>query len=204
MFIPAVTVIALFVIDYLLPRQVHEQVHEHVGGGAAAKVMRKAQPTWKRSGGWTLVLDLDETLVHTNGEVTLVRPFTETFLAQVFDLFSKVVVFTAGTKAYADPVLDMLEELASVKFHARLYRNSCTPAKDGSGGWVKDLRKVQANLTRLLIVDNTPSSYSLQPQCGVPIPSYWGQTNDVELMLILSTLAVRVKEGHIKRGRNLE
>jgi Dullard-like phosphatase family protein len=194
MFIPAVTVIALFVIDYFLPRQVQVQGQgqEHVGGGAAAKGVRKARPC---GGGWTLVLDLDETLVHTNGEVTLVRPFTETFLAQVFELFSKVVVFTAGTKAYADPVLDMLEELASVKFHARLYRNSCTPAKDGSGGWVKDLRKVQANLKRLLIVDNTPSSYSLQPQCGVPIPSYWGQANDVELMLILSTLAVRVKKG---------
>ena len=140
--------------------------------------------------GWTLVLDLDETLVHTNGDnMTLFRPHVEMFLSQVFAWFDKVVVFTAGTKPYADPILDTLEKMSNIKFHNRLYRESCTPTPTG---WVKDMTKVQTNLRRLLIVDNTPTSYSLHPQCGVAIPSYWGQKNDVELVLMLSTLFAKL------------
>ena len=52
---------------------------------------------------YTLVLDLDETLVHYYEEknTMLIRPFASQFLQQMAQ-FYEVVIFTAGTKDYAD------------------------------------------------------------------------------------------------------
>jgi len=182
LFVPMIAFIAI----YFLMTQRSPGPNAVRGGSGSSSSGRK------NVRGWTLVLDLDETLVHTNGDdMTLFRPHVETFLSQVFAWFDKVVVFTAGTKPYADPILDTLEKMSNIKFHNRLYRESCTHTP---AGWVKDMTKVQTNLRRLLIVDNTPTSYSLQPQCGVAIPSYWGQKNDVELVLMLSTLFAKLSQ----------
>ena len=58
---------------------------------------------------YTLVLDLDETLVHyqDNGNegVLLVRPGADWFLEQMSELY-EVVIFTAAMQDYADWVLD--------------------------------------------------------------------------------------------------
>ena len=52
---------------------------------------------------YTLVLDLDETLVHYYEEknTVLIRPYAGQFLQQMAK-FYEVVIFTAGTKDYAD------------------------------------------------------------------------------------------------------
>jgi TFIIF-interacting CTD phosphatase-like protein len=187
MVIPAVALLAIYLWDRFTVDDPPSQKQQQQGG----------IPRRHRDGGWTLVLDLDETLVHTNDDLTLFRPHVATFLSQVFARFDRVVVFTAGTKPYADPILDALESMASVRFHGRLYRDSCTPLPPGQGGqvgWVKDLTRVQKNLRKLLIVDNMTASYAMHPQCGVPIPSYWGQPNDVELLIMLSTLSARLQQ----------
>lgn len=197
--IPAAALLAIYFFDRFSGSDEQQQQQQQQGGGGLGHHRAHPQPQPhpqpqvqrpRRNNGWTLVLDLDETLVHTNDETTLFRPHVDTFLCQVFDRFDKVVIFTAGTKPYADPILDALESMASIKFHKRLYRDSCTVMP--GGGWAKDLTKVQQNIRKVLIVDNMPSSYALQPQCGVPIPSYWGQKNDVELLIMLSTLSYRL------------
>ena len=52
---------------------------------------------------YTLVLDLDETLVHYYEEknTVLIRPYAAQFLQEMAQ-FYEVVIFTAGTKDYAD------------------------------------------------------------------------------------------------------
>ena len=52
---------------------------------------------------YTLVLDLDETLVHYYEEknTVLIRPYASTFLQQMAQYY-EIVIFTAGTKDYAD------------------------------------------------------------------------------------------------------
>ena len=60
---------------------------------------------------YTLVLDLDETLIHyvDNGRneqsFFLIRPFCNMFLEEMAKRF-EVVIFTAGVKEYADWVID--------------------------------------------------------------------------------------------------
>ena len=126
-----------------------------------------------------LVLDLDETMGHTlfdeGGEMTFVRrPHLETFLRAVAGPggFDEVAVFTAGTREYAEPILDTLDP-ENRFFGRRYYRDSCSVTPGGL--LVKDLRILgERDLADVLLLDNTPSAYAWQPQCGVPIPSFMG------------------------------
>lgn len=96
----------------------------------------------------TLVLDLDETLVHSSfrpvpspdyvipveidGRIVdvyvLKRPYVDHFLRAVGQRF-EVVVFTASLGKYADPLLDLLDRSGVVRW--RLFREACYPF-DGS------------------------------------------------------------------------
>ena len=76
---------------------------------------------------YTLVLDLDETLIHyvdkpaDEGEsYFLIRPFCKQFLQEVSQLY-EVVIFTAGVQEYADWVVDQLDPGKKLISH-RLYR----------------------------------------------------------------------------------
>ena len=74
---------------------------------------------------YTLVLDLDETLVHydiQDGNY-LVRPFCIDFLQACSAKF-EVVIFTAASKEYADTVLNALDPHNKLIQH-RLYRGQC-------------------------------------------------------------------------------
>jgi TFIIF-interacting CTD phosphatase-like protein len=102
-------------------------------------------------------------------------------------------VFTAGTREYASPILDRLDPDDKV-FGRRFYRDDCSVLESDVGATlVKDLRKLgipEKDLgSRVRIVDNTPSAYALQPQCGVPIKSFMGEdSEDRELLVVLARL----------------
>src|ERR1700761_9083099 len=66
-----------------------------------------------------------------------------------------LVIFTASVQEYADPVIDWLE-LERKYFSARYYRQHCTQR---NGAYVKDLSVVEPDLSRVMIVDNSPVSY---------------------------------------------
>ena len=109
-----------------------------------------------------LVIDLDETLIHSvsrgtthvnssqghiievkfasSGVSTLYyvhkRPYCDLFLARVSEWY-EIAIFTASMKEYADPVIDWLESSLPGKFARRLYRSDCT-LRDGVG-YIKDL-----------------------------------------------------------------
>jgi Dullard-like phosphatase family protein len=114
----------------------------------------------------TLVLDLDETLVHSSFsgpkfdlsiDITvdrqkfkifvLKRPGLEEFLQKCYDLY-EVVIFTASLSVYADPLLDILDPHGKIAF--RLFRESCSFA---NGTYVKDLSRLGRDLKKVVIVD---------------------------------------------------
>jgi CTD nuclear envelope phosphatase 1 len=66
-----------------------------------------------------------------------------------------IVIFTASVQEYADPVIDWLE--ADRKFFSgRYYRQHCTFR---NGTYIKDISSVEADLSKVMIVDNSPLSY---------------------------------------------
>lgn len=135
----------------------------------------------------TLVIDLDETLIHSlakggrmsSGHMVEVklnttvgfggttlgpqhpilyyvhkRPHCDDFLRKVCKWYN-LVVFTASVQEYADPVIDWLEQERKY-FSGRYYRQHCTLR---NGAYIKDLSSVESDLTKVMILDNSPLSY---------------------------------------------
>jgi len=156
-----------------------------------------------------LVLDLDETLVHAyqvhpDGEMMLLlRPHLPEFLRRADAMFDELVVFTAATQDYADQALARVEAVSGVRLLRRYYRESCST--NDAGHVAKDLRVLrEPHGTVALLVDNTPSAYSMQPEAGIPIQSYVrDDPADVALLDTLDVLQARllqVGSGHGSGG----
>ncbi|KAL3851437.1 hypothetical protein ACJIZ3_013319 [Penstemon smallii] len=147
----------------------------------------------------TVFLDLDHTLVHStdarlypppekydfvvtspNDETkvefyVLKRPFVDEFLKFLSENF-EIVVFTAGNKMYASAVIDQLDNRNLISH--RLYRNSCTLI---NGRYVKDLSRTGRDMKSVVLVDDNPDSYELQPENGIPINQFYDDDEDEEL-----------------------
>ena len=102
----------------------------------------------------TLVLDLDETLIHTvtdpvsNVSTTHSRPGLRYFLRSVASRF-EVVIFTAGLEEHASPLIDALDADGVVRH--RLFRQHTRSIGDKL---IKDLATLNRPLSRTVIVDN--------------------------------------------------
>jgi carboxy-terminal domain RNA polymerase II polypeptide A small phosphatase len=149
-----------------------------------------------------LVLDLDETLVHSSFKpvpgadfiipvdidgrpvdvYVLKRPHVDAFMAEVGSKF-EVVVFTASLAKYADPLLDLLDPARVVRW--RLFREACVPFE---GNYVKDLQCLGRPLASTIIVDNSPHSYVFQPDNAAPVGTFIDDPADRELLDLLPVL----------------
>jgi RNA polymerase II subunit A small phosphatase-like protein len=142
-----------------------------------------------------LVLDLDETLVHSSFKAVdkadftvpvqiehywhtfyvLKRPGVDNFLKRMGEIY-EVVVFTASLSTYADPVMDKLD-MHQVVAH-RLFRESCFNHR---GNYVKDLSQLGRPIADTIILDNSPASYIFHPNNAVPVSSWFNDPHDTEL-----------------------
>ena len=129
---------------------------------------------------YTLILDLDETLVHffftPSGGTFLIRPFCFKFLEDMSKIF-EIAIFTAATKDYADSILDILDPNKKLINH-RLYRHHTTICEIT---FVKDLSKIGRNLNRCLIIDNLAENFKLQPNNGIQCGTWLDDMKDTQL-----------------------
>ena len=129
---------------------------------------------------YTLVLDLDETLVHffytPSGGMFLIRPFCLKFLEEMAEKF-EIVIFTAALKNYADSILDILDPNKKlIKY--RLYRQHVSLT---GMAFCKDLSKIGRDLGRTIIVDNLEENFKLQPNNGIHIWTWLDDMKDTQL-----------------------
>ena len=152
-----------------------------------------------------LILDLDETLAHSDLDFSLkdkiqkydtilhfnsdeeknipipllIRPWMKEFLdyaVQEFDL----VIFTASDKQYANEIIDFIEKDKKY-FKMRLYRNHCLFIEPGL--YIKDLRIFSdyKNIEDIIILDNSLFSFANQLNNGILITSFFSDLNDTFL-----------------------
>ena len=135
---------------------------------------------------YTLVLDLDETLVHymeeENSAYVQVRPYADYFLKELSKFF-EIVLFTAAEEDYTDIVL---KELNKNNYITHILCRKYTELNNGS--YLKDLAKLGRDLSKVVIVDNNKDNFRLQPENGLFISSYFGEQNDNELYLLCGDL----------------
>ena len=156
----------------------------------------------------TLVLDLDETLIHSYFDHqpprkpdisfdifidkkkihvnSILRPGVHEFLDNLENLY-EIIIFTASLSQYANPVLDFIDKKGICKF--RLFREHCCCYTNGfSNSFIKDLKKLDRDMKNLIIIDNNPKSFMLNKENGVPIKTWVEDVNDKELFKLIPYL----------------
>ena len=116
------------------------------------------------------------------------RPNLHWFLDKCTALFD-TYVFTAGTEAYASPLLDLIDPERKLK--GRFYRTSCRRVVCELGElYLKDLSSlpIPQPLSRMVLVDNNPVSFLVQPCNGIPVVSWYDNVHDVVLKEVLDIL----------------
>ena len=148
---------------------------------------------------YTLVLDLDETLIHfkanPNNEdsgTIKIRPYLYQFLEKIKKYY-ELVVFTAATQEYADPIINTLEQNKKY-FDYRLYRIH-TIVIDND--FVKDLSKLGRDLDKTIIVDNMEQNFKLQKNNGITIRPFWGKDNEDSALIDLLDILIKIAEKNL-------
>ncbi|KAH0791418.1 NLI interacting factor-like phosphatase family protein [Histomonas meleagridis] len=138
----------------------------------------------------TVVLDLDETLIHccnyqSHPKVqsfklgdfyVFKRPGLDNFLAKLRENF-EIFVFTFGEKEYANPILDKI--CPFVDANHRLFRDSCELQ---SAGVKKDLSIFNRRKQDLILIDDNSSAKNYYPKNTIRIPKWFGCPSDTALI----------------------
>jgi RNA polymerase II subunit A small phosphatase-like protein len=151
-----------------------------------------------------LILDLDETLVFASESAVprvdfrvgsyevMKRPHVDSFLSTVSQWFD-LAVWTSSSSNYARVVVaEVFSKPDDLKF--LWCSDRCTLSYDvemGKYSGVKSLRKIKRmgySLDRVLVLDDTPAKHVRNYGNLVPIKSFEGEHEDVELREVLPFL----------------
>ncbi|GLG99423.1 Mitochondrial import inner membrane translocase subunit TIM50-C [Gryllus bimaculatus] len=141
---------------------------------------------------YTLVLELRDVLVHPDwtyktGWRFKKRPGVDHFLEQVAPPLFEIVVFTAEQGMTVFPILDALDPNGYVMY--RLVRDA-THFVDGHH--VKDLDRLNRDLSKVIVVDWNSDSVKFHPRNTLLLPRWAGNDDDqtlVDLANFLRTIA---------------
>jgi len=159
-----------------------------------------------------LVLDLDETLVHSSFRPTknpdyiipveidgtihnvyvLKRPGVDEFL-EILSEYYEIVVFTASLSKYANPLLDQMDKKNVIRH--RLYREHCVKY---DGNYVKDLSVLDRDLSQTIIIDNSAMSYLFHPRNAIGCSNFIDDITDRELSSIQKFLLEIHQENDVR------
>ena len=140
---------------------------------------------------YTLVLDINDTLLNiqygdkNNGQVNL-RPGLFSFLGAIKPYY-ELVSFTTETKEYSDIILKEIEKNRKY-FDYNLYKDHTTLY---GNKFIKDLNKLGRDIRKIIIIDDDPSNFILNPENGIQISPYLGDsTKDDTTLFELKKLLI--------------
>jgi CTD small phosphatase-like protein 2 len=157
---------------------------------------------------YTLVLDLDETLVHfkiksNKGGTLRARPYLFSFLEEMGHYY-ELIIWTSATEKYANSLIDAIESEKKY-FDYILFREHAIIIDND---FVKDLRRIGRKLDRIIMIDDMPQNYRLQKENGINIKPFFGDDMDdtalYDLIPILKHIAESGKDARVELNKYRE
>ena len=147
---------------------------------------------------YTLILDLDQTLVHAGpiaatgiethiGKEYIIseRPYAKELIESLSPKF-EIIVFTSADEEYANQVYDYFNVGGNI-LAKLLTKSSCIATKEGY--LVKDLRIfADRSVNEILIVDDCIISFAFHLANGIPVTPFDGSADDNELYHLINYL----------------
>ena len=160
--------------------------------------------TKKNNKKYTLVLDLDETLIHfkvnhkQNDEGVLkLRPGVFTFLEKVKE-FYEIILFTEASEAYTGLIMEAFNK--KNYFDYKLFRqHTIIIGQD----FVKDLQRIGRPLDRIIIIDNIAQNFRMQKANGINIKSFFGENQKDQALIDLIPILINIAKDNIDTRNGL-
>ena len=160
--------------------------------------------TSKNKKKYSLVLDLDETLVHfkiNHGQneegVLKLRPGVFTFLEKVKELY-EIILFTEASEAYTELIMEAFNK--KKYFDYKFYRqHTIIIGQD----FVKDLQRIGRPLDKVIIIDNIPQNYRMQKANGINIKPFFGEDQNDQVLIYLFPILINIAKNNIDTRNGL-
>ena len=142
---------------------------------------------------YTLVLDLDETLVHCNKKgnnklVLLLRPGLIEFLQKMRNI-CELILFSFGSSMYVESIMNVIEK--DEKFFEYVLDRSHGIYQDGH--YIKDLNMLNRDLNNIIIIDDSSKYFQLQEENGICIKPFKGDIeNDKNTLKVLAKILEKI------------
>ena len=169
------------------------------------KIEKYLLPKIKSNYKYSLVLDLDETLIcikrdnnnnkikHNkfNNLMTLIlRPGLLDFLHKMKQLY-ELILFSLGTSEYVSPIIKNIEKKEKFFEHI-LYREHVT--YDDNGNFFKNLNLLNRDVKNILIVDDNSKNFKYHKSNGICIKPFYGDLNNDKITLkILGNILFKIR-----------
>jgi hypothetical protein len=137
---------------------------------------------------FTVVLDIDETLVHFKENKFLLRPGCHNMI-KTLSMFVELVSFTSAEESYGTAALRVVDPFNAIKL--RLFRQHMTL---NEGVLVKDLNVLGRDLKKVVIIDDRRTNFRLQPGNGIKIDPWTGDPKDDQLGKLLTLILHVIKK----------
>jgi mitochondrial import inner membrane translocase subunit TIM50 len=145
----------------------------------------------------TLVLDLENTLVSSTwdrkyGWRHAKRPGVDKFLTELAQYY-EIVLYSPSIDAVADPVVTHLDKHGAIMH--RLYRDA---TYYHNGVHVKDLRRLNRNVKRMIVIDDDAAEVAFNPENLIRVKPYTDPTDrsDTTLERLIPFLLEIARDGH--------
>ena len=161
-------------------------------------------PEIKDNKEYTLILDLEDTLIHSqrnfnfknklcniNKKLIIFRPYLFEFLSQMKSLY-ELILFSSNTPDYVDPIVKLIQKRQKFFDHI-LYRHHIT--LDDEGNNVKNLELIGRDLNKVIIIDDIARYFKLQKENGINIKPFYGNAKkDGMTLQILGNVLKKIRK----------
>ena len=153
---------------------------------------------------YSLVLDLDETLINfkvnheQNDEGVLkLRPGVLTFLETVREYY-EIILFTEASEGYTKLIMEAFNKKEF--FDYKLYRQHTIIIGED---FVKDLQRIGRPLDRIIIIDNIAQNFRMQKSNGINIKPFHGEEQNDKALIDLIPILINIAKDNIDTRNGL-